>query len=1310
MTDTMLAAVGIVVKEPWADDISYEMLNYTLWRVQDGGDGCGYVALKNNFGVRPDSDPTTWRKAVEAGQSIYDLAVKYGHFIGTEEEFEAQYQAALAAANNAAAAASETNTQIQQAEAGRVAAEQARETAESGRSDAEIARASAETGRISAENARNDAETIRDTNETSRVRSEAGRVTAESGRVSAEQGRAAAEQTRTQQFEALEQEMRTAIGQADAATATALALNEQVQVAARVSAEQARVSAESARVSAESARVSAETARETQAGNDHTRAESDHSTAASDHTTAGLDHTHAGTDHTRAEGDHTQAGADHTQSVADHTASEAATTAANTAAAAADAAREGIQDELDQKANKDGYYGGMTVGSAENLVGRGTVEAEYGGVRTSAGTADIGSGSAAIARMKGRSFVWNQLYNTEPPTAISDHKYLISEKNSGTVSKSISTSISYTADSTERMCIDLTLLFGAGNEPSTAEEFDAWRKEMGLTLDYYAYNLGEVINNKAAGILTRGFNLYNPSTGKAFLPGPYSDYPHEYEICGTFSSISFTDINGNTSVPTLTDGKFFNVDAPGELTVVGGNNTDTLVHLVWSGWRNEGEPDYAFEPYWENTLNLNLTQLTGKLNGAGESVVVFPNGLAKIGDVQDEIVGNKAIKRIGVVDLGTLGWQYSSADSRFFAAVNAAHTVGNDDANMICAKYPVLPFAQRNFTYPGFTFDGVSNKTLQGRNFTNTSAADFKSAMSGVLLYYELATPQEYILDTTPDWNYRVDDFGTEQVLPSYDPSNLTAPISYDVQYAMNAVDAIRRLPDNYVERSDVKQTIGQSEKHVLSQKGVDANYAKKVGVENDLVAGAAKALAGNQRQVKEFSTMVMDGADGIAKINEAMGKSLVWNQNVKNGDFSDGMTNWSTEPLGNVTASVADNTLTLVNDGTSTGNVYSQQITDQFVVGHKYYFAVSIYATFQATSGTNDRILFWGNLVHSMWPSELNKWERFSKIVNTTGGIYHYVRAYCGLQGTAKYRDFQLFDLTQMFGAGNEPSTVEEFEKLFPLPYYEYNAGTIISNKTQSLEIRDADEELKETMPLNLSTITGKLNGEGESVVIFPDGMRSAGTVYDSLLVDEDGYARKAVKRMGSVDLGTLTWTRQSSAGAYFFRGAVTGMAQPGTTLDRINGILCEKYPVDADVVINENSPDKTIRRYEQNVFIRDDSYSDATTFTTAMSGVYLIYELETPETYDLDEPIPMTFMAYHGGTITQTPQAPESAPMRMNVTFALDAVSTINGLPQNYVSKESLQAMLAAMQSAGIFSSYTMSFNSTSGKYEFTFTVSNS
>lgn len=68
-----------------------------------------------------------------------------------------------------------------------------------------------------------------------------------------------------------------------------------------------------------------------------------------------------------------------------------------------------------------------------------------------------------------------------------------------------------------------------------------------------------------------------------------------------------------------------------------------------------------------------------------------------------------------------------------------------------------------------------------------------------------------------------------------------------------------------------------------------------------------------------------------------------------------------------------------------------------------------------------------------------------------------------------------------------------------------------------------------KSSLHLNISTLTGKLNGEGESVTICPEGLKSVGSVYDEGIV-ENGFMTKIVKRVGSVDLGTLTWTRTTS------------------------------------------------------------------------------------------------------------------------------------------------------------------------------------
>ena len=45
-----------------------------------------------------------------------------------------------------------------------------------------------------------------------------------------------------------------------------------------------------------------------------------------------------------------------------------------------------------------------------------------------------------------------------------------------------------------------------------------------------------------------------------------------------------------------------------------------------------------------------------------------------------------------------------------------------------------------------------------------------------------------------------------------------------------------------------------------------------------------------------------------------------------------------------------------------------------------------------------------------------------------------------------------QIFDLTAMFGIGNEPTSVEEFEAMFPADYYPYKAGEIVSAGTEEI------------------------------------------------------------------------------------------------------------------------------------------------------------------------------------------------------------------------------------------------------------------
>lgn len=157
-----IGKVAITAGGYWKNNKSYEALTLVVYKASEGGDGCGYIALKNNIGVTPGTDEKVWMIATQAGQSIYDLSVARG-YSGTEDEFVAEYNAAVAAANAAAESAARTETEIKQAEAGRVRAEAERAADEDARSAAERQRAADEDARKQAEALRAQAEEGRST-------------------------------------------------------------------------------------------------------------------------------------------------------------------------------------------------------------------------------------------------------------------------------------------------------------------------------------------------------------------------------------------------------------------------------------------------------------------------------------------------------------------------------------------------------------------------------------------------------------------------------------------------------------------------------------------------------------------------------------------------------------------------------------------------------------------------------------------------------------------------------------------------------------------------------------------------------------------------------------------------------------------------------------------------------------------------------------------------------------------------------------------------------------------------------------------
>lgn len=126
-----------------------------------------------------------------------------------------------------------------------------------------------------------------------------------------------------------------------------------------------------------------------------------------------------------------------------------------------------------------------------------------------------------------------------------------------------------------------------------------------------------------------------------------------------------------------------------------------------------------------------------------------------------------------------------------------------------------------------------------------------------------------------------------------------------------------------------------------------------------------------------------------------------------------------------------------------------------------------------------------------------------------------------------------------------------------------------------------------------------------------------SAGTVYGGTLDVTSGVLTVT---MASVDLGSLTWSYNSSQ-TRFYSTDINTLAKATVNNDAVANILSERYKnVAYNVLSGSNRPNVTIAlNSSANISVRDTAYTDTTSFKSAVTGSKLIYELATPQTYQL-------------------------------------------------------------------------------------------
>lgn len=596
-------------------------------------------------------------------------------------------------------------------------------------------------------------------------------------------------------------------------------------------------------------------------------------------------------------------------------------------------------------------------------------------------------------------------------------------------------------------------------------------------------------------------------------------------------------------------------------------------------------------------------------------------------------------------------------------------------------------------------------------------------------------------------------------------------------------------------------------------------NKANVDGSYSTMTVGAAETLLGSDVVTAKYTYRptagTADVADGVAKISSVKGNTIVWNQIA----IMDKNTSAKIEQNGN-SYIYTPNQISTTPGGVGFSSGWAPISTPLFL--HKYYVKFK----FTRIEKRND--------IEDFTPQDVSVRLvdvfslRFSCSIGESININHIFtlssltsnKLFISLNDCiCQIDNIQLFDLTQMFGEGNEP-TIEEFEAMFPNDYYEYNEGELrsiedfsiksvgfnqcdeewelgvisadngenipqnnyirtknhirlLSNekyycniddtlyndsyglkmyfydinkvfiKTQTINnvniprlfytpdnahygrftllskygtiynnditinlshsgIRDGEYEpyQEDILPINISTIKDE-NGEQ----LFPNGLCSAGEAHDELVYDKGIGKWKAVKRIGSVDMGSLKWLQQQDGENRYVSHMLNSFYKTSGT-SNLNNV---KYAIqNAILSISQIKVINTIATIGREVGVYDDNYTNVDSFKQSLQGQILYYELAEPIEVVLDD-FTSNYKVSDWGTEEILMNSTPIVPVIYDVEYALNAVDTLRNMPSNYISKESLDAFLYALGSA-MGGTWTTTYNESNNRYDFTFSANTS
>lgn len=408
-------------------------------------------------------------------------------------------------------------------------------------------------------------------------------------------------------------------------------------------------------------------------------------------------------------------------------------------------------------------------------------------------------------------------------------------------------------------------------------------------------------------------------------------------------------------------------------------------------------------------------------------------------------------------------------------------------------------------------------------------------------------------------------------------------------------------LPDDY---TTAVEKIAENTADIANVKLTDKELQRRVNALYDMGQGITHKFETDSNTA--YQKAVPTGGK-LMSVKSVGGKSVVWNQIFEAYSGTNNGVTVTTEADGTITLNgTAESSYIYFKSLSSAQNKIGKYILKLLILNNPDSVTMR-YAYFNRTISTPtvDKGTASALINQTAKDIELQKVAGLSGF--TTGTVFNDVKI-----------KIQIFDLTQMFGSGNEPSTVEEFEAMFPADYYPYNEGEIVSAGVTEVAVCDTAYPIP------------------EAVKSLPGYGWSAGTAKNYVDYENKRY----VQCVGSVDLGTLTWEKGVSVS--FKTHHLAGQKLP-KNYDIAPNFMCPRYSAKTQ---NESWGKTSIPGISATlnvggwIYVNDTSYTDVTTFKQAMQGVMLYYELAEPIVTDISTMIDDDFLrnisVEAGGSVT--------------------------------------------------------------------------